>query len=141
MPRAMAQPQHSRAGADAGGGPRASSDDHKFLPGVRRYRAQRLLPPMLQNQSNRFTEISEALFTRLPLAVGSGNLGAVRNVPRAIFLDNRRELIVHGPIVPYTTRHVISRISLETRFGSYHAGSIPNIARAKRRTSAISVSD
>ncbi len=83
---------------------RASSDNHKFLPGVRRYRAQGFLPPVLQNESDRFAEIRQTLFTRLALTVGSGHFGAVRDVPWAISLDNRRELVAHGTVLPHPAK-------------------------------------
>ncbi len=55
---------------------------------------------MLQNESNRLAKIRQALFTRFPLAVGSGHFGAIRDVPGTVLLNNRRELIVHASILP-----------------------------------------
>ena len=86
-----------RTGEDAGGVPHASSDDDEFLLGVGKQGTQRFLPSVLQDEGNRLAKVRQAFFTRFPLAVGSGHFGAVRDVPWAVSLDNRRELIVHGP--------------------------------------------
>lgn len=53
---------------------------------------------MLQHESDRLAETRQALFTRLALTVGSGHFRAIRDVPRAVSLDDRRELVVHGSI-------------------------------------------
>jgi hypothetical protein len=54
---------------------------------------------MFQNESDRLAEIRQALFTRLALTVGPRHLSTVRDVPWAITLDNRRELVAHDPIL------------------------------------------
>ena len=61
---------------------------------------QHFLTSMLQNEGNSLVKTREAFFTRFSLAVSSGHFGAIRDVPWAVSLDNRRELIVHEPILP-----------------------------------------
>jgi hypothetical protein len=51
---------------------------------------------MFQNQRDGLTEIREALFMRLALTIRTGNFRAVRNVPRAFFLNDRSEFITHA---------------------------------------------
>jgi hypothetical protein len=56
------------------------------------------------------------------LAVGAGHLGAIRDVPRAIALDNRSELVMHASILPplpgaYPTS---ATRSAKRRFGLMH---------------------
>lgn len=75
---------------------RASSDDNEFLTCLRRQRAESLLPAVLQNQRDGLTQIREALFTRLALAVSARNFRTVRDVPRAIPLDDRCEFVAHA---------------------------------------------
>ena len=90
----------NHTGASAVGVLRVSCDDYEFLACVRRQRAQRLLAPVLEDRRNRLTQVGKALFTRLPLAVGSRNLRAVGDVLWAVRLDNRRELVAHDSIQP-----------------------------------------
>ena len=82
---------------------RASSDHDEFLLGVGRQGTQGFLASVLQDERNRLAKIRQAFFTRLTLAVGSAHFGAIRDVPWAVLLDNRRELIVHASILlpPY----------------------------------------
>ena len=84
-----------RAGEGGAAAPRALSDDYEFLAGIRRKRAQRLVAPVFQNECNGFTKISQALFSRSPLAIGAGYFGAVSDVPWAISFDDRGELVPH----------------------------------------------
>src|SRR6266851_6141128 len=58
------------------------------------------LASVLQDQDNRLAKVRQAFFTRFPLAVGSGHFGAICDVPWAVLLDNRHELIVHASILP-----------------------------------------
>jgi hypothetical protein len=83
---------------------RASSNDNEFLPCVHRQRAEGLFPAMFQNQSDGLTQIRQAFFTRFALTIGAGNLRAIRDVPRAILLDNRRELVAHASFYRRHTR-------------------------------------
>jgi hypothetical protein len=92
----------NRAGEDAGEGPQASSDDDEFLFGVWRKGTQGLLPSVVQDEGDCLTKVSQAFFTRFPLAVRPGHLGAIRNVPRAILLHDRSELVMHTFILPLT---------------------------------------
>src|SRR5947208_7501930 len=43
--------------------------------------AERILPPVLQHELDRVGQVLDALLLRPPLAVGTGNLGAVRDEP------------------------------------------------------------
>ena len=86
----------NRDGEDDGGVPRASSDYEEFLLGVGRQGAQGFLSSVLKNKSNRLAQVRQTFFSRFALAVGAGYLGAVSDVPWAILLDDRRELIVHA---------------------------------------------
>ncbi len=86
----------SRGGGDAEGVLQASSNYNEFLFGIWWEGPQRLFPPVLQDQRDRFPKASEAFFPGRSLTVGSGHFGAISNVPRAIPLDNRRELIAHA---------------------------------------------
>lgn len=52
---------------------------------------------MFQNERDRLAEICQAFFTRFALAVGPWYFSAIRDVPWPIPLDNRGELVVHGP--------------------------------------------
>ena len=90
----------SRAAADGEGVPRTLSDHDEFLLGVGRNGAQRILSPLLQNQGNRLSKVRQAVFTRSALAVCAGHLGAVRNTPWAVLLDDRGELVTHASILP-----------------------------------------
>src|ERR1700720_12595 len=56
---------------------------------------------MLQDEGDRFAEIRQALFTCFPLTVGAWHFRTVRDVPRAVLLDDGRELIVHFYIVSF----------------------------------------
>jgi hypothetical protein len=60
---------------------------------------------MFQNESNRLAKIRQTFFTRLPLAISSRYLGAVRDVPGTILFDGRRELVVHEFILPTLRSH------------------------------------
>ena len=88
------------ADEDAGGVPQSSSDYDEFLLGVGRQGTQGFLASVLQDKGNRLVKVRHAFFTRFPLAVGSEHFGAIRDVPWAVLLDNRRELIVDEPILP-----------------------------------------
>ena len=93
--------QHAAvSGEDAAGVPQASSDYDEFLLSVSRQGAQGLLAPVLQDEGNRLAKVRQAFFTRVPLTIGPGHFGAVRDVVFAVSLDNRRELIVHESILP-----------------------------------------
>jgi hypothetical protein len=59
----------------------ASSEGDDFLPRVRRKRAKGLLPPVLQDESNGFAKIRQALFPRFALGVGARDFGALSDVP------------------------------------------------------------
>jgi hypothetical protein len=73
----------------------ASSDDDKFLACVGRQELQRFLASVFEHQCNRLAKIREAFFARFALAVCVWNFRAIRDVPRAILLDNRCELVAH----------------------------------------------
>ncbi len=85
---------HADAGAVAVR--RASSDDNEFQTSVHRQRAECFLPAMFQNQRDSLTQIRETLFMRFALTIGAGNFRAIRNVPRAILLDDRCEFVTHA---------------------------------------------
>ncbi len=55
---------------------------------------KRLLAPVLKNQGNRFAQVRETFVAGLAPTFGSGHVGAVRDVPGAVLLDNRREFVV-----------------------------------------------
>ena len=55
---------------------------------------------MFKNQCNRLTKVRQTFFTRLALTVSTGHFGAVRDIPRTILLDYRRELVAHSFILP-----------------------------------------
>ena len=90
----------SRDGEDTAGVRQASSDYDEFLSGVWRQGTQGLFASILQDEGNRLAKARQAFFTRFPLAIGSGHFGAIRDMPRAVLLDNRRELIMHESILP-----------------------------------------
>jgi hypothetical protein len=92
---------HSRIFEGDAVNPRASSDDDKFAFCVGRHGSKRILTPMLKDQSNRFAEVRQALFTRFPLSVCAWHFRTVRDVPGSILLDDGRELIVHYYIVSF----------------------------------------
>jgi len=48
-----------------------------------------------KNKRYPLTKVRQALFPRPSLSVRPGHLGAVRDEPRPILLDNRVELVVH----------------------------------------------
>gem|GEM_PF-5979072 len=96
-PRA-ARRNHESEGA--GEVPRASSNYDEFLHRIGGQSAQRFLSPMLKNECNRLTEVRQAFFPRLALTVGARHLGAVRDVPWAVLLDDRGELVAHVYILP-----------------------------------------
>jgi hypothetical protein len=100
----------SRAGEDAGEVPQASSDYDEFLLGVGRQRTQRFLPSVIQNERDCLTKVSQAFFARSSLAVGAGHFSAIRDVPRAILLDNRRELVMHASILPPVAPTLAARL-------------------------------
>ena len=56
---------------------------------------------MLKDQRNRFAEVRQAPFARIPLTVCARHFGTVRDVPGAVLLDDGRELIVHRYIVSF----------------------------------------
>ena len=89
----------SRAGEDAGGVPEASSDFDDLLLGLGRQGTQGFLASVRQNERNCLAKVRQAFFTRFPLAVGTGHFGAIGDVPWAVLLDNRRELIMHASIL------------------------------------------
>jgi len=76
-----------------------SSDHNGFLFRFWRHGAQGIFPSMLKNQDNGLSEVRHALFARFTLAVSTGHLGAVRNVPRAVAFDDCREFISHASIL------------------------------------------
>src|ERR1019366_4395850 len=82
-------------GEGAGEVPRASSNDDEFLHCIGGQGAQRFLSPMLKDEGNRLTKVRQAFFPRLALTVGAGHLGAVRDVPWAVLLDDRSEFVAH----------------------------------------------
>ena len=86
---------HTRAGEDAGGVSRASSHDDEFLLSVWRQSTQRFFASVLKNQFNRRAQARHALLSRPALTVRARHFGAVCDVPWAILLDYRRELIAH----------------------------------------------
>src|ERR1035437_719394 len=96
-PRA-ARRNHESEGA--GEVPRASANYDEFLHRIGGQCAQRFLSPMLKNEGNRLTEVRQAFFPRLALTVGARHLGAVRDVPWAVLLDDRGELVAHEYILP-----------------------------------------
>ena len=91
--------EHSQTAGDDAGVLPATSNDHEFRVGVRRKGAERLVTPVLQNQGDGLTQVREALFPRLALTIGTGDLRAVGNEPRTVRLNNCRELIAHLSIV------------------------------------------
>jgi len=60
---------------------------------------------MLKNKGNRLAEVRQAFFPRFALTIGAGYLGAVRDVPWAILLDDRGELVAHVYILPPVGKH------------------------------------
>ena len=55
---------------------------------------------MLKNEGNRLAQVRQAVFARFALTVGAGYLGAVCDVPGAVLLYDRRELVAHFYILP-----------------------------------------
>jgi len=66
-----------------------------FSTTLSRQRAQGLAG-VLPNQRNCLAQTREAFFTRFAWTVGAGDLGAIRDIPWAIPLDNGCELVAHG---------------------------------------------
>ena len=58
----------------------------------------------LEDEGDRFPQVRQALFPRFALAVRSRDLGAVRDVPLAVLLDDGCELVAHVIILPLATR-------------------------------------
>jgi len=54
---------------------------------------------MFEDQRDRFTKVSEALFARFALAVCAGDFGAIGDAPWAVLLDYCGELVAHMLIV------------------------------------------
>lgn len=50
---------------------------------------------MFEDECNRFTKIRETFFPRFALAVRTGDFGTIGDVPRAVLLDYRGELVAH----------------------------------------------
>jgi hypothetical protein len=46
-----------------------------------------------KNEGNRLAKVRYAFLTRLPLAVSAGHFGAIGDMPWAVSLHNRRELV------------------------------------------------
>ena len=86
--------------ASTEGARRSLSDDDEFLYRIGRQSPQGFLASVLQNEDYGLAKTRQAFFTRFALAVGAGHFGAVRDVPWAILLDNRHELVVHFHILP-----------------------------------------
>src|ERR1035438_4211019 len=45
--------------------------------------------------NGRFSQVAEAFFACSALPVSSGHLGAIGDIPGAVLLENRRELVAH----------------------------------------------
>ena len=79
----------------AGAASRASANHNEFRLRFRGQRPQRILPPIPQDQGDRFPQTLEAFFMRSALAIRAGNFGAPGDIPWAVLLNNRRELVAH----------------------------------------------
>jgi hypothetical protein len=53
---------------------------------------------VLKNERDGLAEVREALFPRFALTVRAGNFRAIGDVPQAVSLDDRGELVVHKSI-------------------------------------------
>jgi hypothetical protein len=74
---------------------RASSNHIEFLSRFGGQSAQGFLSSVLKNKGNRLAEVRQAFFPRFALTVGTRHFGAVCEVPWAVLLDDRRELVAH----------------------------------------------
>ena len=90
----------SHAGGDDGAIPRASSDHYEFLPGIGRQSTQGFISSVLENQGNGLTKVRQTFLARLALPIGTWHFSAVRDMPWAVSLDNRREFVAHFFILP-----------------------------------------
>ena len=101
--------EHSHVVEGAGGVSQASSDHNKFPPGIGRQGTKRFFPPVFQNEGDGLPKVRQTFFPRPSLAVGAWQFGAVCDVPRAVLLNNRGELVVHASILaPYASRNSIN---------------------------------
>jgi 2-dehydropantoate 2-reductase len=64
------------------------------------HNSRRFLSSVFKNERNRLAKARQAFFTRFALTVGARYFGTVRDVPWAVPLDNRRELVMHVFILP-----------------------------------------
>jgi len=58
-----------------------------------------ILPPILKDQRDGFSEVLQSRRRRPPLAIGSGDLRTVGNIPAAISFYDGGKLIPHVPIL------------------------------------------
>jgi hypothetical protein len=72
-----------------------SPHDNGFTDSVRGNRAESVRTAVLKDQSDGFRKALFRFFLGPALAIGSGDFGAVCDVPIAIALDNGSKLVVH----------------------------------------------
>ena len=98
--RALPPQYADRPGEDDGAIPRPSSDYYEFLPGIGRQSTQGFISSVLENQGNGLTKVRQTFLARLALPIGTWHFSAVRDMPWAVSLDNRREFVAHFFILP-----------------------------------------
>jgi ribosomal-protein-alanine N-acetyltransferase len=80
----------------------ASSNHDKLLFCIGRHGEQRTFASVIQNQSDCFAQICQALLPSFALTVCARHLGAVGDAPRAVPFHNRRELVAHAFVLART---------------------------------------
>lgn len=85
----------NRACASGAGVGYASLNDHRLPFRTCGDTAQPVLAAILENQCDGFQEAAPRFVLGPPLSVGAGDLRAVRDVPPAVTLEHRRELVSH----------------------------------------------
>ena len=88
--------EHSRGNGDVAGACSVSRNADDILERIGRKPTFGIFPPVLQNQSNSVGKVLLALFNALALAVSSGNLRAVTDVPLLIAFDYGGELVMQN---------------------------------------------
>ena len=87
----------TRAGGDGEAGRPASPDDDLFSLRRSRYAAEPIFAAIVKNESDRVGQALQRRRLRPSLAVGTRNLGTVRDVPASRSLDDGGELVSHVP--------------------------------------------